>query len=412
MRVKNIYKKVFLTITVMLLYSIIIMPGISSEQVQDKKIEAKESGKIDEQKSNKLKQNDQEAKQSSKYMLFKPDLIADVAEMVSPSVVSIDVENIQEIRTEFRGTPFNSEIFKRFFGFDPNMQQQEDGPKTFKRKSVGNGSGVIISDGGYILTNNHVVKDSEKIKVTLNDGRSLDAKIVGRDGFSDIAVLKVDAKNLTPAKIGTSKKLRPGQWAIAIGSPLGYDHTVTLGIISALSRQISSSNVEFIQTDAAINPGNSGGPLVNLDGEVIGINTAIAGIGTSIGFAIPIDIAREVSSQLVDKGFIERPWVGIAMKELDKTVLKSLGLAEDTNGVVVAQVYPESPAANSGLKPGDIIQRVNGIKINDPAQVQDIVRDNNVNTVLNIQLLREGKFLALELITGQWPGSMPQIGNR
>lgn len=336
---------------------------------------------------------------------FRPNLIADVAEEVSPSVVNIDVENVREIKPMTHNGPFNDPIFQRFFGGNPQFKNFQEKPYT--KKSVGNGSGVIISDDGYLLTNNHVIKNAETIKVTLSDGRKFDAKVIGKDGFSDIAILKIDATNLKPAKLGSSGNLRPGEWSIAIGSPLGYDHTVTLGIISALSRQINNANVDFIQTDAAINPGNSGGPLVNLDGEVIGINTAIAGIGTSIGFAIPIDVAKEVSQELKTKGFIERPWVGIAMKKLDKTMIKSLGLKEDAKGVVVIQVNPNSPAANANLKPGDIIQRINGKKVADAEEIQDIVRDNKVGTELNIQILRDNEFKALTLETGQWPGSLP-----
>lgn len=337
---------------------------------------------------------------------FQPDLIADVAEEVSPSVVNIDVENVQEFKRHLNSFPFQDPIFERFFGFQGKPHQQPK-QKTFKKKSMGNGSGVIINKDGYILTNNHVVKNAQSIKVTLNDGKKYDAKVIGRDGFSDIAVLKIEAENLVPAKLGQSSSLRPGQWAIAIGSPLGYDHTVTLGIISALSRQLSNANVNFIQTDAAINPGNSGGPLVNLNGEVIGINTAIAGIGTSIGFAIPVDIASDVATELIDKGYIKRPWVGIAMRKLDKTIIKSLGLPENTNGVIVIQVNPESPAATSGLQRGDIIQKINGESIDTAAQVQKIVRDKEVGSELNIQLLRNNQLEALSLKTGQWPGSLP-----
>lgn len=351
--------------------------------------------------------SDKASSKENKALFFQPGLIADVAEDVSPSVVNIDVENVQEFKANFNALPFNNEFFKNFFGKNPNFHMNTPQNKTFKRKSVGNGSGVIVSKDGYILTNNHVVLNAEKIKVTLNDGRKFDAKVVGRDGFSDIAVLKIDANNLKTATLGSSEGLRPGEWAIAIGSPLGYDHTVTLGIISALSRQISNANVDFIQTDAAINPGNSGGPLVNLKGEVIGINTAIAGIGTSIGFAIPIDIAKEVSNQLVTKGFIERPWLGIAMKSLDETTKKSLGMKEDANGVVVVQVNPESPAAASGLKPGDIIQKINGEKVTSSEQVQNIVRDKKVGSELNMQILRDNNFDAIKLETGQWPGSLP-----
>lgn len=354
------------------------------------------------------------AELKSKYLntFFKPDLIADVAQEISPSVVNIDVENVKEYRANMQPFPFGgNEFFEKFFGFsNPNMPQQPQQPqqpRTFQKKSVGNGSGVIIDSMGHILTNNHVVKEATKIKVTLSDGRKYDAKVVGKDGFSDIAVLKIEANDLKPAKLGTTNKLRPGEWAIAVGSPLGYDHTVTLGIISALSRKISNTNIYFIQTDAAINPGNSGGPLVNLNGEVIGINTAIAGIGTGIGFAIPIDVAKDVSQELIAKGFIERPWIGVAMKSIDDAIIKGLGLTKDINGVVVVQVSPDGPAAKSGLVPGDIIQRVDGKKIDSADQLQELIRQKKINTAMNIQILRDGKLQTMELTTGQWPGSLP-----
>lgn len=340
----------------------------------------------------------------AKSLIFSQNLIADVAEDVSPSVVNIDVENIQEFQAYQQGFPFEDEFFRHFFGLpqmQPNPQQQ---PKTFKRKSLGNGSGVIISNDGYILTNNHVVKEADNITVTLKDARSFKATVIGTDAFSDLAVLKVEASNLKPAKLGDSSKLRPGEFALAIGSPLGYDHTVTLGIISALSRHLSSANVDFIQTDASINPGNSGGPLVNINGEVVGINTAIAGIGTGIGFAIPINVAKEVSEQLINDGSIERPWIGIAMRSLDEQILKSLGLPGNTQGVLVAQVSPQGPAAMAGFQPGDIIQRIDGRLINSAEQIQDLVRSKKVNTDLNVQLLRNGEVQALTLKTGQWPG--------
>lgn len=343
---------------------------------------------------------------TSKSSFFNPELIADVAQEISPSVVNIDVENVQEFRTDVQAFPFNNEFFQRFFGMAPQNPQMPR-QKTFKKRSVGNGSGLIITPDGYVLTNNHVINDSEKIKVTLSNGQKYDAKVIGKDGFSDIAVLKIDASNLKPAKLGTSDNLRPGEWVIAIGSPLGYDHTVTFGIISAISRQVSNTNVNFIQTDAAINPGNSGGPLVNLYGEVIGINSAIAGIGTSIGFAIPINIVKDASKELIANGFIERPWIGIAMKPVDETTLKSLGLNQDTKGVVVLQISPDSPAAAAGLQPGDIIQRIDGEKISTADEVQKIVRNKKIKSELNLQILREGKLVAMPLTTGQWPGSLP-----
>jgi serine protease Do len=329
------------------------------------------------------------------------ELIADVAQDVAPSVVNIDV---QRQGRGMSSSPFSDEFFQRFFGVQPMMphQMQQGRMPVIK----GNGSGVVISADGDVLTNNHVVEGADKIIVTLNDGRKFSARVTGRDPFSDIAVVKMEgATNLKPAKLGTSKSLRPGEWVVAIGSPLGFDHTVTLGIVSALSRQVPdiNSNVEFIQTDAAINPGNSGGPLVNLDGEVIGINTAIAGSGQNIGFAIPIDIVKNVTTDLMAAGHVTRPWIGISMTGLNADLAKSLGIAEDTQGVVVAQVMPNSPSYRAGFQQGDVIQRINGAMVKSPKEIQDLVRSKPVNSTFNIQVLRNGQMTAVNLKTEPLP---------
>ncbi len=325
------------------------------------------------------------------------NLIADVAEEIAPSVVNIDV---QRTGRAMRISPFQDEIFQRFFGMAPPQAQQRI------PLIKGNGSGVIISAQGHVLTNNHVVNGAEQIKVTLNDGRKLNARVVGRDSFSDLAVLKLEnATNLKPAKLGNSSTLRPGEWVIAVGSPLGFDHTVTLGIVSALSRQVPdiNTNVEFIQTDAAINPGNSGGPLVNLNGEVVGINTAIAGSGQNIGFAIPVDVAKKISGDLITTGHITRPWIGVSMAELSPELAKSLGMNENIKGVIVAQVLPNSPSSRAGFQEGDVIQRVNGQVVTSPKQIQDMIRDKPVNSEFNVQILRNGQMSAVTLRTETLP---------
>jgi serine protease Do len=258
-----------------------------------------------------------------------------------------------------------------------------------------------------------VVASADKITVTLNDKRKLPATVVGRDRFTDLAVLKIDAPNLKPAPLGNSQKLRAGEFVLAVGSPLGFDHTVTLGIVSAISRRVPdiNSNVDFVQTDAAINPGNSGGPLVNLRGEVVGINTAISGIGQNIGFAIPVDVAKQVANQLITHGGITRPWIGLAMTELNPELAKSLGLPENQQGVVVSQVMPNSPSAKAGFKQGDIIQRIDGQKVDTPKTVQEWVQKKPVQSKLNMQILRDGQLMALSVTTDQLPdrdlGSAP-----
>ncbi len=331
-------------------------------------------------------------------------IIADVAESIAPSVVNIDVKQKSRGITM---SPLDDELFQRFFGMQPSPFRQ------YHRNPVirGNGSGVIINAMGHVLTNNHVVNGAQDIQVTLNDGRKFPARVLGQDAFSDLAVLELaGASHLKPAKLGTSSRLRPGEWVIAVGSPLGFDHTVTLGIVSALSRQVPdiNANVEFIQTDAAINPGNSGGPLVNLDGEVIGINTAIAGSGQNIGFAIPVDVARKVVTDLIQTGHITRPWIGISMAELKPELAKSMGIPPTIQGVIVAQVMPNSPSEKAGFQQGDIIQRINGAVVKNPKDIQTLVRDKPLNTELNVQILRNGQMNALSLKTEALPDAVMQ----
>jgi serine protease Do len=273
---------------------------------------------------------------------------------------------------------------------------------------MGNGSGMILNANGDILTNYHVVHGADRIVVTLNDGRKLPAKLMGKDPYTDLAVVRVTGKNLRPIPLGSSQTLRPGTWVLAVGSPLGFDHTVTLGIVSGISRRIPdlNANVDFIQTDAAINPGNSGGPLVNLKGQVVGINTAISGRAQNIGFAIPIDTAREVADALLTKGKVERPWVGVAMAPLSADLAESLGVPANTTGVVVAQVVPGSPAERSGLRPGDIVQRVNGQPVTDGRQIQQQVKAHAVGATLSLQVLRGSQLLVIKLQTEAFPDRM------
>jgi serine protease Do len=325
-------------------------------------------------------------------------LIADVAEQVAPSVVNIDVEK-QAPTSPAYAMPFSDDLLRRFFGMRADAMPQQ--PQTVR----GNGSGVVLNQQGYILTNYHVVSQASKLTVTLNDGRKLPGTVVGHDKLTDMAVVKITADKLSPAKLGSSETLRPGEWVLAIGSPLGFDHTVTIGIISALSRKVPdlNNNVQFIQTDAAINPGNSGGPLVNLKGEVIGINTAISGVAQNIGFAIPVDTVRQVADALVADGKIDRPWIGLGIGQLSPALAESLGLPANTEGVVVSQVAPNGPSARAGLKQGDVIQRVNGQRITEAKMLQDAVRHKPVNSALALQLLRDGQLVGVSLKTELMP---------
>jgi len=327
--------------------------------------------------------------------------IADIAQNANQSVVNIDTSSSVTVSD----SPFmGGQNFGFFFGpggQDPSEQM----PRKFQR--LGAGTGVIYRQDGYILTNNHVVGGAQKIKVTLADKRTFEGKVVGRDKYTDLALVKIDATGLPVAKLGSSKNLRPGDWAVAIGSPMGLDHTVTLGIVSALNRSLSdlNNNVQLIQTDAAINPGNSGGPLLNIHGQVIGINTAIRGDAQNIGFAIPVDVAKDTANELLLHKTIARAYVGIYMQDLDSKLAKSLGLSESTKGVLVAKTKPGGPADQAGLSANDIIQKVDGQSVNASTEVQTIVRKHKPGDSLNLLVLRDTQLTPVEIKIGDYPNS-------
>lgn len=347
--------------------------------------------------------------------VFSPNLIADVAELVAPSVVNIDIEKAaRAVPPNMSGLPFSDDLLRRFFGFDGgggSFVPFGGGAGPQSQVITGNGSGMILSKDGYILTNNHVIASADKLTVTLNDGRQFPARIVGRDIYSDVAVLKIDAPNLVPVSLGNSEQLRPGEWVIAVGSPLGFDHTVTLGIISALSRRIPdlNSNLSFIQTDAAINPGNSGGPLVNLKGEVIGINTAISGKGQNIGFAIPIHTVKTIADTLIAGKPLTRPWIGISMVDLNPDLAKHVGLPPATQGVVIAQVMQNSPAYKAGLMQGDVIQKLDGKPVTQSDVVQESIRVKPINVKINLDILRNGHPIQVGVTTEQLPAEEAMV---
>lgn len=335
------------------------------------------------------------------------DTIAEIAESVSHSVVNIDTSR------EIKKTELQKKTFD-FGGIELHI------PEVIPQPEAGTGSGVIIKENGYILTNHHVVKDADKINVTLKNEKKYEGKLLAHDSYSDLAIVKIDAKNLTPATLATSKSLRPGDWVIAIGSPLGLEHTVTLGIISALSRHVgvtfgaAQGAYKYIQTDAAINPGNSGGPLVNLNGEVIGINTFIIGRNAqNLNFAIPADYAKKVADELIAHGPIKHPYLGIKMGMLEEEQLKAEGLPLNTMGAYIVEIVPGSPAEKSGIQPGDIIQKVEGEDINEPTKIAEIVRNTKVGNKLHIRLLRNGQIKVISLGVGTLPdgqllGEQPQ----
>jgi serine protease Do len=321
----------------------------------------------------------------------RPASFTQLAEMVSPAVVNIrTVKTIKGGGPVFRqfqrdphgkNSPFK-EFFERYFG--------EDFQREFKQPSLG--SGFIIDEDGFVVTNNHVIEDADQIKVKLNDEREFNAKIVGRDPNTDIALLKIESDgNLPTAKLGDSDALKVGQWVMAIGSPFGLEHTVTAGIVSAKGRVIGSGPYDdFIQTDASINPGNSGGPLLNLKGEVVGINTAIIASGQGIGFAIPINLAKDIIVALKDEGEVTRGWLGVAIQDLNGDMAEYYGI-EDKKGVFVANVFEGDPAERAGIKAKDIILEVDGKKIKTSRQLTGMIARIPVGESARIKILRDGK---------------------
>ena len=283
-----------------------------------------------------------------------------------------------------------NDFLKKFFG-DKGFESPD---KKSPRKAQSLGSGFIYSSDGYIITNHHVIADAEQIIVKLNDKRELEAKLIGSDASSDIALLKIKVKNLKPVKIGNSKKLKVGQWVLAIGSPFGFESTVTAGIVSAIGRSLPNDNyVPFIQTDVAINPGNSGGPLFNLQGEVVGINAQIfsrSGGFMGLSFAIPMDVAENVIEQLKKSGKVSRGWLGVYIQEVTNNLAKSFDMKKPT-GALISKVIPDGPASKSDLKVGDIILKFDGKDITTSSSLPPIVGNTKVGKNVKIEILRNGK---------------------
>lgn len=316
-----------------------------------------------------------------------PNFIVGVVQKVGPAVVRIDAS-----RTVVSQIPdhFDDPVVRRFFG-----------SRSRERVEQGSGSGFIINSGGQILTNSHVVKGAEIVKVKLKDGRSFDGRVMGEDPVTDVAVIKIEANNLPTVSLGNSEVLQPGEAVIAIGNPLGLDYTVTSGIISATGRSSSDigatdKRVDYIQTDAAINPGNSGGPLLNARGDVIAMNTAIIRGAQGLGFAIPINTAQKIAQELIAKGKVDHPYLGIQMVTLNPEVkekVKSrlgINLAAD-KGVLLVDVVPHSPAASAGLKEGDVIQSIDQQSISKIEEVQKILEKSKIGSPVKLQVLRNGQ---------------------
>jgi serine protease Do len=330
----------------------------------------------------------------------------DVAKRVQPAVVNITTEKTVAVRPWerygddfFRGSPF--EEFFRGFGFSPRGKEKE---KEYRHKQRSGGSGVIVDKEGYILTNNHVVEGMDKVKIRLNDGREFTATVKGQDRRTDLAVLQIKAKDLPAVTLGDSDKLEVGEWAIAIGSPFGLEHTVTVGVISAKGRSGLGTGTyeDFIQTDASINPGNSGGPLCNIDGEVIGINAMIIQPGTGIGFAIPINTAKQILSDLIKQGKVVRPWLGISAQDLTPEMMEHFQVKEK-EGVLVGQVHLGTGAEKAGLASGDIIKFVDEKPVKSVNELVKEIQKKRVGQKVKLGLLRNGKEVTVELTTTAMP---------
>ena len=330
-----------------------------------------------------------------------------LVEQASPAVVNISTSREAAQRPsgkqfEIPGQEQLPDIFKHFFERQFPQQkspQQGQAPKAPKARS--SGSGFLISADGYLLTNHHVVKDADKIIVALNDRREMEAELIGSDPRSDLALLKIDGEDLPYLTMADSDKLKVGEWVLAIGSPFGFDYSVTAGIVSAIGRSLRSETyVPFIQTDVAINPGNSGGPLFNLDGEVVGINSQIytrSGGFMGLSFAIPSNTATSVVAQLRATGEVSRGWLGVQIQEVSQDLAESFGL-DKAAGALIAQVFDDSPALEAGLKSGDVITQVDGNEIVMSAQVAHFIGAIAPERSVVIQLVRDGESIDVDVV--------------
>jgi len=329
------------------------------------------------------------------------NFIASAVQKVGPAVVRIDSSR------QVRGNRNDSPSPEDFFGVEP--------PSNRGRVERGTGSGFIISADGQILTNAHVVDGADTVNVILKDGRSFQGKVLGEDPITDVAVVKIQAENLPTVTVGNSEQLLPGEWAIAIGNPLGLDNSVTAGIISATGRSsrevgVPDKRIGFIQTDAAINPGNSGGPLLNAAGEVIGMNTAIISGAQGLGFAIPINNAQEIAQQLIATGKAEHAYLGIEMATLTPEIKQLVNSDPNSKirvnvneGILINGVIPASPAAKAGFRPGDVIEKINNQPMVKSEDVQKLVQNTKVGALLQVEVNRNGKLVTVEVRPGNLP---------
>lgn len=334
------------------------------------------------------------ASSSAATVVIGPSNIADMVEKVSPSVVNIET---RVVSTTYPNNPFfNDPFFREFFGNEFNL------PRENVQKGIG--TGFIISEDGYILTNQHVIDQASEIIVNVN-GKEHKAKVVGQDYEMDLAVLKIASQaKLTPLRMGDSDQIRVGEWVVAIGNPYGLDHTVTAGVISAKGRPLSIEGriyKNLIQTDAAINPGNSGGPLLNTRGEVIGINTAVNAQAQGIGFAIPINTAKEVLQELIKKGKVVRPYMGVYLQTVDQEIASYLNI--EPKGAIIAGVVSGSPAEKAGLRQYDVIIGIDKEKVRTSEDVQTILSKKKVNDKVMLEIIRDGRTILVTVQLAEKP---------
>ncbi|MGO2133088.1 MAG: DegQ family serine endoprotease [Halomonas sp.] len=346
-----------------------------------------------------------------------PDFTGLVKE-AAPGVVNISTsQTVERGGPSFHGRGFGGpempDIFREFFGDRFPFPQGDGQGYSEERKSLG--SGFVIDEAGYIMTNAHVVDGADEVLVRFSDRRELEAEVVGVDIKTDIAVLKVDADDLPALVLGNSDDLEVGEWVAAIGSPFGFDHSVTAGIVSAINRTLpQDAYVPFIQTDVAINPGNSGGPLFNLDGEVVGINSQIftrSGGFMGLSFSIPINVAMDVADQLRDGGSVSRGWLGVMIQPVSRDLAESFGMKEP-EGALVSDMDPEGPAARDGLEAGDIILEVNGKRVDSSETLPRLIGGIDPGEKVELTVMRDGERESLTITLGSWPGAEQGAGSK
>ena len=339
--------------------------------------------------------------------------VVDAVNRTGPAVVRINASRtVAAENPQIPDAFLEDPMFRQFFGDQLRRMPKE-------RVERGTGSGFIINKEGDIITNAHVVSGADKVTVLLKDGRQIEGKVLGSDELTDVAVIQVKSDNLPTVSLGSSQSLQTGDWAIAIGNPLGLDNTVTAGIISAIGRKSGQIGVDkrvsFIQTDAAINPGNSGGPLLNQNGEVIGVNTAIIQGAQGLGFAIPIETAQRIAKQLIENGKVSRAYLGVQMVTVDANVKAEVNKdsefcskISDDKGVLITKVVENSPAAKSGAKCGDVIVKFDNKEILTADQVTQLVEDRSVGDKITVEVKRNGQVVALNMEAGQFPKNLPK----